>query len=285
MWTWLKELDRILRGDATRISALRDGALRIPVFGIGFLVLLLGLFAGFCVGWFALFNRPVPAYEQLLASALKVPLLFFLTLLVTFPSLYVFNALVGSRLSLGSVLRLLIAALAVTVAVTASFGPIIAFFSVSTENYSFMVLLNVLLYAVAGMLGLGFLLQTLHRLSILDEFKAGMPATPGPTASQPAPTSEPSMPAATPAGPGQAPEEHSVRDELGALDRLEGQVLGRHVKAVFYSWIIVFGLVGAQMAGVLRPFIGDPHRPFTWFRPRSSNFFESVLHAFESLFP
>ena len=285
MLGWFRQLDRVLRGEATRLPALSDGTIRIPAFGLSVVAVILGLFAGLCTGTFALFNRQPPVYEQLVASAVKVPLLFFLTLLVTFPSLYVFNALVGSRLSLGSVLRLLIAALAVTVAVTASFGPIIAFFSVSTENYSFMVLLNVLLYAVAGMLGLGFLLQTLHRLSILDEFKAGMPATPGPAASQPAPTSEPSMPAATPAGPGQAPEEHSVRDELGALDRLEGQVLGRHVKAVFYSWIIVFGLVGAQMAWVLRPFIGDPHRPFTWFRPRSSNFFESVLHAFESLFP
>ena len=33
---------------------------------------------------------------QLVASMLKVPTLFFLTLLVTLPSLYVFNALVGS---------------------------------------------------------------------------------------------------------------------------------------------------------------------------------------------
>jgi hypothetical protein len=40
----------------------------------------------------------------------KVPLLFGLTLLVTFPSLYVFNALVGSQLTLSSVLRLIVAA-------------------------------------------------------------------------------------------------------------------------------------------------------------------------------
>ncbi len=284
MLNWFRQLDRVLRGEATRLSALTDGTIRVPAFGLSVVAIILALFAGLCTGAFALFNRQPPVYEQLLASAVKVPLLFFLTLLVTFPSLYVFNALVGSRLLLGSVLRLLIAALAVTVAVTASFGPITAFFSVSTENYSFMVLLNVLLYAVAGVLGLGFLLQTLHRLSILDQLKGGLPATPGATApQQPSPRSEPDMPAATPAGPGQTPDA-PAEPPLGALDRLEGQVLGRHVKTVFYSWIIVFGLVGAQMAWVLRPFIGDPHRPFTWFRPRSSNFFESVFHAFQSLF-
>ena len=44
---------------------------------------------------------------------LKVPALFLLTLIVTMPSLYVFNALVGSRLTFLSVLRLLVASLAV----------------------------------------------------------------------------------------------------------------------------------------------------------------------------
>ncbi|MCY2952941.1 MAG: hypothetical protein NTU53_13345 [Planctomycetota bacterium] len=53
----------------------------------------------------------------MIATTFKVPLLFFLTLLITFPSLYVFNALVGSRLLIRSVLRLLVASLAVILAV------------------------------------------------------------------------------------------------------------------------------------------------------------------------
>ena len=81
---------------------------------------------------------------------------------MTFPSLYVFNALVGSRLTLRVVLQLLIAALAVNLAVLASMGPIVAFFSFSTTSWPFMVLLNVLVFAVSGVLGMAFLLQTLH---------------------------------------------------------------------------------------------------------------------------
>ena len=80
-----------------------------------------------------------PNAWQLVASMAKVPLLFYLTLLVTLPSLYVFNALVGSRLSLGTVIRLLVASLGVMVTVLASLGPIVAFFSVSTTSYPFMV--------------------------------------------------------------------------------------------------------------------------------------------------
>jgi len=48
--------------------------------------------------------------------------------------------------------------------------------------------------------------------------------------------------------------------------------------------VIVFGLVGAQMGWVLRPFIGNPDVPFTWFRVRESSFFEAVWNALMKLF-
>ncbi len=38
------------------------------------------------------------------------------------------------------------------------------------------------------------------------------------------------------------------------------------------------------MGWVLRPFIGHPDLPFTWFRGRESNFFQGVLHTLQSLF-
>lgn len=75
-----------------------------------------------------------------------------------------------------------------------------------------------------------------------------------------------------------------ISSRRGALERLEGHVLGPHVKAVFRIWIVVFGLVGAQMAWILRPFIGNPAIPFTWLRDRRSNFFESVWTHLVDLF-
>jgi hypothetical protein len=70
----------------------------------------------------------------------------------------------------------------------------------------------------------------------------------------------------------------------GALAKTEGHVLGPHVKAVFRIWIIIFGLVGAQMGWILRPFVGDPSLPFRLFRPRTSNFFIDVMHKIKDLF-
>ena len=61
-------------------------------------------------------------------------------------------------------------------------------------------------------------------------------------------------------------------------------MLGHHVKTVFRIWVVVFGLVGAQMSWVLRPFVGDPASPFVWFRPRTSNFFQAVAQTLSNLF-
>lgn len=259
MGRWWKDLDRILRGEATRLPALGRGTVDVPIGGLSLILVLLGMFYGMCMGSFALFKSGGPSYWQLVASTLKVPALFVLTLAITLPSLYVFNTLVGSRLVLGAVLRLLVAALAVMVTVLASLGPIVSFFSLSTTSYHFMILVNVVVFGVSGALGLSFLLQTLHRLSVA-----------------------PREPDAEPAGA--EGTDGTKPDHPGPLDPLEGQVLGRHVKTVFRCWVVLFGLVGAQMGWVLRPFIGEPGSPFVWIRGRESSFFQAVLHHLASLF-
>jgi len=279
---WLQSLDRILRGEATRPQALRQQSIQIPLAGMSLMILLLAITYGFCMGMFPGCREDDPSRLRWLACTLKIPALFFLTLCVTFPSLYVVNALVGSRLRLPALLHLLIAALAVNLAVLASIGPIVGFFSFSTSNTPFMLLLNVLVFAVSGVLGMKFLLQTLHRLSMIplaptpdlvqssdhigegDETRAQVAAT----------VNEP------------APEALlvEIQDEPSALDTLEGHVLGRHVKTVFWCWTLIFGVVGAQMAWVLRPYFGNPGETFVWFAPRSSNFFEGVWQAFWQLF-
>ena len=110
MLNWLTQLDRLLRGDVTRPTNFakadssrcrrhgRDdrgaGHDLWPVHGFVFVA----------EGSADVAPRSVAAYMQLVATTVKVPALFYLTLIVTFPSLYVFNALVGSRLTITSVL-------------------------------------------------------------------------------------------------------------------------------------------------------------------------------------
>lgn len=245
-----RELDRVLRGEANTARELaRRKGIEVLFRPLVIANLLLAAAYGACMGFFGIFNRPEPEFQQLLASTLKVPALFVLTLAVTFPSLYVFNALVGSRLTPASHARLLAAALAILLAVLAAFGPIVAFFSVTTTSYPFIVLLNVAVFTVAGGFGLYFLLQTLERLTRLpgeDELDLPMDAAPD------------SVP--RPASPAR---ENPAR-------------------TIVWIWLVVFALVGAQMSWVLRPFIGSPDREFAWFRPRESSFFDAVGKSFRS---
>jgi len=270
-WAWLSELDRILRGEATRLADLRDGRLRFSLPGVLIVLLLLAMLAGACTGFYALINHNRPL--QTVAAVVKVPALYLLTLLVTFPSLYVFNALVGSRLTVASLFRLFIAALAVNMAVVASLGPIVAFFAINTTSYGFMVLLNVAAYAVSGLLSLIFLMQSLRRINLAMR---GIQSTaPGETSAEPHGGGE--------ATQGESNDARMV-EPPGPLDRLAVPALGGPVRIVFILWMIVFGLVGAQMSWVLRPFIGAPQSPFEWFRARESNFFEAVWRVATSLF-
>jgi hypothetical protein len=263
-----KALDRVLRGDATRLPALREGTIDIPVWGLLIVLVLLAMGSGACTGVYAVITRyptdPRTGWYQLAASAVKVPLLFGLTLLITFPSLYVFNALVGSKLSMSSMLKLLVAALCVMMAVLASLGPIVAFFAVSTTSYSFMKLLNVVSYSIAGFLGLSFLLQTLHRLSLaqmeVEDETETQPVAP-----------QTGLPPPYPGAP-------------GALEKMPMRTVDPRVRTIFNIWVIVFGLVGAQMSWVLRPFVGNPGQPFTFFRKREAHFFKAVWDALVNLF-
>lgn len=158
----LHELDRILRGED-------DPANPIAVRPVAVVCLLLAAGYGLCMGVSGLFRADGPEYRQAVASAGKVPVLFAITLFVTFPSLYVCNVLFGSRLRFGELLRLVLAALAVMVAVLAAFGPIVAFFSVTTTSYPFLLLLNVAVFAGCGLLAMRYLHRALLRAVALPE--------------------------------------------------------------------------------------------------------------------
>jgi len=281
MLHWFKQLDQLLRGEKTRPAVLQEDGFSFRAGGFVLISVVLCMFYGACMGSFSLLREipenvvsTGPAYMQVVATTIKVPILFSLTLLITLPSLYVLNALVGSQLSAMSLVRLLISSLAVNAAVLASTGPIVLFFSLSTKSYSFIVLLNVAAYTIAGVLGLLFLLQTLHRLTV---------SQPSQLKSDKLPTRDRKQRSEN--SPTQPENEHDEdsEDDQHALEMPAGQVLAKHTRLVFRCWVVLFALVGAQTGWVLRPFIGSPAMPFTWFRERQSNFFAAVIKALGNL--
>ncbi len=180
----LREVDRVLRGTYTRREELAEGRIHVPARTLVTASLVLGALYGLFMGLYAVIGPvPGPRFRQLLMTTAKVPLLFLLTLLVTFPSLYVFSALSGSRLSARDTLRLLLVAIAVNLAVLASFAPVTGFFTLSTGSYPFMIVLNVVFFTIAGLVGLVFLWKALNAvfgarpgaLEEGDEFETSAP--------------------------------------------------------------------------------------------------------------
>lgn len=299
-----KQLDELLRGRLTLPQSLAEGRLKLSLRQFVPLAVLLGTTYGFFMGWYAISlywggSAPEPGRMlQILASSIKLPMLFMLTLVVTFPSLYVFNALFGSPAGFIDTMRLLVGAITVNVAVAASLGPILGFFTLSTSSYPFMVLLNVALLSIAGFVALAFLLQTLRRLSWRDDASVRPPVSPVPPTLPQHPPTSPTTPTHDSAD--LDPREIGiVIEDLGPLDRPPsgGGASGddrspggdrlqppSQAKTIFRIWILIYALVGAQMGWILRPFIGSPNLPFQWFRPRSGNFFHAVLSSLHNLF-
>jgi hypothetical protein len=107
-------------------------------------------------------------WKQALASTIKVPCLFLLTLVVCLPTLYVVSALLGSNLSLRQLVGILLASFLVTTVLLASFAPITLFFMLSARNYFFIKLLNVLFFAIATGTGAAVIAAAVRNIAAKD---------------------------------------------------------------------------------------------------------------------
>jgi uncharacterized membrane protein len=111
-------------------------------------------------------------WQQALSSAVKLPALYLITLIICFPTLYFFNTLFGSRKTAGQHFAMLLTAASVISVLLFSFAPITLFFLISTYNYQFFKLLNVAIFAITGFIGVKFLYQGMRMLS--EEDKEGL---------------------------------------------------------------------------------------------------------------
>ncbi|MEM9478712.1 MAG: hypothetical protein AAGA58_03515 [Verrucomicrobiota bacterium] len=121
--------------------------------------LALTTFFGACLGMFA-------GGMQILASAVKLPLLLYGTGAVCLPALFTFNVLLGSRLSFGQTLAVLATATFLLAAVLASLAPIVFFFVISTTSKGFVILLCVACLTVAGVFGIMHLWKAMGYLTV-----------------------------------------------------------------------------------------------------------------------
>ncbi|GIF73513.1 hypothetical protein [Asanoa siamensis] len=257
------------------------------------------------------FNGPLMA----LTSAIKLPLLFLVTLAICLPTLYLFNLVFGARLSVKQAVALVMVAITVTAMLAVAFAPIALFFLITAPDYGFFKLLNVTILALSAIVGLRFLtsgMQVLHSHGLLSPARTPEPepalvavATPTPTETLPAEEKKPAVvgapaangdgataPAAVPAAAPPPPVLVARSDERVwdpaqqryKVARPTGVATERPASmTLLYIWILLFGFVGTQLAWTLRPFFGNPDSPFALFREIEGNFYAEIIRTIANL--
>ena len=206
MSTVLLQADAILRARPTPLR----GAWSVRGLGdLILLVLIFGLFYGAVMGSFG--GITGERALQVLYSALKVPMLLLVTFLISLPSFFVINTLMGLRQDFAQATGALISAQAGLTIILASLSPMTALWYASTPDYHSAVVFNGVMFAVAS-LGAQTILRRLYKPLIARN--------------------------------------------------------ARH-RTLLRLWVIIYTFVAVQMAWVLRPFVGDPDSPTSFFRPEA----------------
>jgi hypothetical protein len=111
---------------------------------------------------------------QALASFVKLPVLFLATLAICTPSLHFFNILFGSKQTMLQTIALILTAISTTSVLLFSLAPITFFFLISSSQYDFFKLLNVVFFALAGFLGVFFLRQGMQITTETEDEREGL---------------------------------------------------------------------------------------------------------------
>ena len=98
---------------------------------------------------------------QSLVTGIKIPVLFFFSLIICFPAFYVIQYVIGSTMSFYQMTNIILSGFVVFSTISLSFAPIVVFFMITGNNYSFLKLLHVSIFVFAGIFALKIILKGL----------------------------------------------------------------------------------------------------------------------------
>lgn len=146
MSAWFGRADDVLRGRPLLVES--ESAARAFVNLLG-MIIVFGLAYGVAMGTFSGVSNGHGL--QLVYSAVKVPLLLLVTFLLSIPSFFVLNSLLGVRGDFGESLRALMATQAGLTVVLVALVPMTLFWYASFENYQGAILFNAAVFGVASL--------------------------------------------------------------------------------------------------------------------------------------
>jgi hypothetical protein len=101
------------------------------------------------------------SFIQSLVAGLKVITLFLCTLLICFPSFFVIQQVLGSKMSFRQMIIIVLSGFLLTSVIALSFAPIIVFFQITGGNYHFLQLLHVAIFIFSGIFGMRLIIEAL----------------------------------------------------------------------------------------------------------------------------
>jgi hypothetical protein len=138
--------DAVLRGRAI-LSADAENAPR-ELIRLAVLVVIFGMFYGAVMGTFS--ATTLQRMLQVVYAAVKVPILLLVTFLISLPSFFVLNTLLGMRRDFAQAVAALVMTQAGLTIILASLAPFTALWYASYGDYNSAILFNGLMFAIAS---------------------------------------------------------------------------------------------------------------------------------------
>jgi hypothetical protein len=101
------------------------------------------------------------SFLQSLVAGLKVTFLFLSAIIICFPSFFVIQQVLGSRMTLRQMVIIILSGFVLTSAIALSFAPIVILFQVTGGNYHFLQLLHVAIFIFSGIFGMRLMVEAL----------------------------------------------------------------------------------------------------------------------------
>jgi len=105
--------------------------------------------------------QPLNSWIQAISSGTKLTSLLFLTLIICFPSFYIVQLVLGSKVKIKQLGVMMLSGFLMTTTIMLAFAPIVLLFQLSGDNYNFLKFLHVGIFVFSGFFGMRAVLDAL----------------------------------------------------------------------------------------------------------------------------
>ncbi len=102
------------------------------------------------------------SWMQAISSGAKLTSLLFLTLIICFPSFYIVQLVLGSKVKIKQLAVMMLSGFLMTTTIMLAFAPIVLLFQLSGDNYNFLKFLHVGVFVFSGFFGMRAVLDALR---------------------------------------------------------------------------------------------------------------------------